>query len=376
MSRRIAAPLLAACLACAGIGAVTGCGPDAAQGVHSARGTSGGPAPVSPSPSDFGFAGRHLLIGLQCSRDSAQVVGIDPDSGAIVARRTFTVPPVPDKDACGDEAMLPRQLFDRDYERMAVQIPDEENDADHVGYVDASGKVHDLTGAPGSGFADKQPHETTPVFDRVDNQIWFLGDDDLDGQKVYSRDVTTGAMTDRGTLPNRYGIFVYQGHRKATNFSLYGGVWLANPSGTAMVSGSVDPTGESIEIKALVGGKDTEPTVTLADAASGCGPAGWLDDHTALCREIDYSGAGRTSNFYTITLSADYSRVTSVGGRILPDNDRDNTLVAIAGDGSEMIFEADRGATSEFYRVKPRPGATPVPAPAIPYDDYPIIEWR
>lgn len=370
MPRRIATPLLAACLACV----LSGCGSTAAGGAHPVRKTAAHPAPASPSPSDPGFAGQHLIIGVECGYDAVDVVGIDPDSGDVVTRRTFTVPPVPDRDGCG-EAILTRQLFDRDYERMAVQIHDEQNDADHVGYVDASGKLHDLTGDPGSGFSDKQPHETSPVFDRVDNQIWYLGEYDGD-QAVYSRNATTGARTDRGTLPNRYGLFVYQGKQHATDFSLWGGAWLADPSETAMVSQGIDPTGESIEFKAFVGGRDTEPTVDLPDAASGCGPVGWVDDHTVLCREVDYSRPpGRTSNFYTITLSADFSRVTAVGKRILPDNDRDNTFIAIANDGSEMIFEADRGDTSDFYRLKLQPGSAPAPTAAIPAD-YSILEWR
>jgi hypothetical protein len=316
-----------------------------------------------------------MIIAVNCTADPVEVAGFDPDTGKEVARRTFAAPRQDGYGGCGDGTRETRQLFDRDFDRMVVSIHDDRDGGDHVGYVDAGGTLHDLTGQQGSGFADQVPHELRPVYDRVDNQIWFTGTEIYDA-KVYSRDVTTGALTEHGTLKGKYGMFVYQGHQRATAFPLYQQTWLTNPANTALWDGS-DPTNHRLEFKALVNGQDTETTAEIPTDYSGCSPAGWVDDHTMLCAEIDYSGRARTANFFTISLADDFSSVKQVSDRILPDNDRDNKAVAIAPDGSELIFGAERGETTEYYRVTLAPDAQPRRVAWSPLPDaYGIVEWR
>lgn len=373
MSRRLTAVLLVASLT-PGLAA---CGsPARSKGGSSTRASRSVPvAPPSSSATAQSFTGRHMIIAVNCTADPVEVAGFDPDTGKEVARRTFAAPRQDGYGGCGDGTRETRQLFDRDFDRMVVSIHDDRDGGDHVGYVDAGGKLHDLTGRQGSGFGDQVPHELRPVYDRIDNHIWFTGPGTFDA-KVYSRDVTTGALTERGTLDGKYGLFVYQGHQRATAFPLYQQTWLTNPASTALWDGS-DPTNHRLEFKALVNGQDTETTAEIPTDYSGCSPAGWVDDHTMLCAEIDYSGPARTANFFTISLADDFSSVKQVSDRILPDNDRDNKAMAIAPDGSELIFCAERGETTEYYRVKLAPDAQPrtVAWSSLP-DGYGIVEWR
>jgi hypothetical protein len=79
------------------------------------------------------------------------------------------------------EDITARQIFNKNYTLMAVQIDDPATGSHHIGYLGRSGKVTDLTARAGGGAG---AHDYNPVFDPSGTSIWYINGDD---NQVYTQ---------------------------------------------------------------------------------------------------------------------------------------------------------------------------------------------
>jgi hypothetical protein len=329
-----------------------------------------------------------MIVAVKCVND-VQVIGIDIASGRLVAQRDFpltnqTIIGSADVNGasapCGD--VEPRQLFDSDYQRLAVTLQDPASNGQHTGFIDGAGKIHDLTGPQSGSFSSTVPHDDHAAFDRVTGEVWFTSTDSSGALRAYSRSAQTDVLADRGSLPNAYGLALAQGHARATNFELAGPTWAMNPSGTALEEDSIDPFGHSLKLQVLSGATWQHVGIALSDQQYDIQAFDWIDDHTLLCK-AEVAGATGNNNFVLVTLGSDY-RTANISPLILPPNERTDTPLALSPDRHELLFKGAQGNIETFYRVALTPGATPqqlpdlspLLEPSTANGPYQVIEWR
>lgn len=331
----------------------------AAAASATAAPNAGDPKPSSSSARDAGATGRFgagMLVAASCTDDGFALIGVDPDTGQKSAERVFVLPSgVKAAAECGSAGAGVRQMFDATYERMAVTI-EASDGGTHVGYLTASGKLHDLTGDQSDEFSTKLVHENDAVFDRINDQIWFQSDDG-----VRARDASSGKLLSyRGAVG--YQLFQGKGNVAEVDTPVDGN-FVVNPSGTAIASSLLDTY-----VAHLQGGKVTYSEVQLnARHEPVCYPIAWIDDRTVLCAKTDMAESAilRNDNVYFLKFSGDYSSVDSVSKDILPESDRDIVPIAVSPDKREMLFQAKRNGEAQYYRVSLKVGAKPSRLPEM-----------
>lgn len=205
-------PLVAGCG-----GGHDGSGSDA-KGAKATAGQRGGTKDVGQGSG--AFPDRGVIVTASCSVPasnpaSVTVTGWDPTTWKRTVSRTFTVPAEavvaeadevasPLVELCADNfpgvgtseegpravaVTRLRQLFDKDFSRMAVVLIDRETEATGVGYVDASGKLTKLSGEQGEDFGDT-PKEENAVFAQDGSAVWFTETDSSDHVRIAGRSVT------------------------------------------------------------------------------------------------------------------------------------------------------------------------------------------
>ncbi|AMW11486.1 hypothetical protein A4E84_19485 [Streptomyces qaidamensis] len=359
-----------------------------------------------------------MIVTASCSVPASNparvtVTGWDPTTWERTVSRTFTVPaeavvaeaddvasplvelcadnfPVAGASEDGPRAVAAtrlRQLFDKDFSRMAVVLIDRETEATGVGYVDTSGKLTKLSGGQTEDFGDA-PGEENAVFAQDGSAVWFTETDSSDHVRIASRSVAgdhevteqaggDGSYMDGAALalagdPVRglFGKEVRVSHdgRKATTFITGQGFTVADvPQRSALFkTDGVKTTGIPYE--------------------GDCYPYGWVDDETVLCgpRLGEAKDPERKNSFWTLDTSrldgtADLPKA-ALGDPIIPATDRKNTVRAISPDGKQLIFASLQGTRLEFFISAIAPGATPkkIAAPgadkALSVGD--VLEWR
>ncbi|WP_146192667.1 hypothetical protein [Streptomyces sp. A244] len=405
---------------------VAGCGgshddaaaPDA-KGTRAPAGQQGGSKSADKGSGDLPDKG--VIVTASCSVPASNparvtVTGWDPTTWKRTLSRTFTVPAEavvaeaedvasPLVELCADNfpvagtsddgpravaATRLRQLFDKDFSRMAVVLIDRETEATGVGYVDTSGKLTRLSGEQGEDFGDA-PREENAVFAQDGSAVWFTETDSSDRVRIASRSVSGDhAATEQGSGDGRYldeaglalagdpirGLFgkevrVSHDGRRATIFITGQGFSVADvPQRSALFK---------------VGGAKATGILYEAD----CYPYGWVDDVTVLCgpRLDEAEDPERRNSFWTLDTSrldgtADLPKGAkgALGDPIIPATDRKNTVRAISADRKQLIFASLQGTRLEFFVSAIAPGASPKKITAGGADKAlgvgDVLEWR
>ncbi|MEU3931203.1 hypothetical protein AB0E85_03975 [Streptomyces sp. NPDC029044] len=364
------------------------------------------------------FTDQGVIVTASCSVPASNPAGVtvtgwDPTTWERTVSRTFTVPAEavvaeaddvasPLVELCADNfpgvgtseegpravaATRLRQLFDKDFSRMAVVLVDRETEATGVGYVDTSGKLTRLSGEQGEDFADA-PREENAVFAQDGSAVWFTETDSSDRVRIASRSVSGDhAATEQGSGDGRYmdgaglalagdpvrGLFgkevrVSHDGRRATTFITGRGFNVADvPQRSALFK---------------VGGAKAAGIPFEAD----CYPYGWVDDVTVLCgpRLDKADDPERRNSFWTLDTArldgtADLPK-GALGDPIIPATDRKNTVRAISADGKQLIFASLQGTRLDFFVSATSPGATPKKITAGSADKAlsvgDVLEWR
>jgi hypothetical protein len=272
-----------------------------------------------------------------------------------------------------------RPIFDRDFTKVAVVIRDGSTKATHVGYVDRSGKLTDLTG-PADGFGPT-PYEQNPVFAPDGNSVWFTYPDSQD------RNVTHIGF--RPLTGDHQLVEQWRGEGKSLlTLNVMGtparGVLAdavhVSPDGRRMAAWENLVDGNIFDLPAQ-SGKLTKQTAANPVSLSPRGPTtcsdiiGWTDNHTVLC-----SGENKKYAHGTFVTQDVDTPTAPTSDPILPANDRQNVAQIISSDGKQFIFVSQQGEAKDFYVSATTPGGTPTKIQrggdfTLP-DTAMMVDWR
>ncbi len=403
-------PLVAGCG-----GGHDGSGSDA-KGAKATAGQRGGTKDVGQGSG--AFPGRGVIVTASCSVPtsnpaSVTVTGWDPTTWKRTVSRTFTVPAEavvaeadgvasPLVELCADNfpgvgtseegpravaVTRLRQLFDKDFSRMAVVLIDRETEATGVGYVDASGKLTKLSGEQGEDFGDT-PKEENAVFAQDGSAVWFTETDSSDHVRMASRSVTGDhAVTEQAGGDGGYMDGAGLALAGDPVRGVFGKEVRISPDGrraTAFITWQGYNVVDVPQRGALLKAGDVKADRMPFDA--DCHPNGWVDDKTVLCapRLGKAKDPKRKNSFWTLDASrldgtADLPK-GALGDPIIPATDRKNTVRAISQDGKQMIFASLQGTRLEYFVSAITPGATPKKITAGGADRAlsvgDVLEWR
>ncbi|MGW0990047.1 hypothetical protein ACWD46_28245 [Streptomyces sp. NPDC002486] len=401
---------------------VAGCGgghddadPDA-KGAKAAAGQQGGGK--NADQGSGAFPDKGVIVTASCSVPASRpasvtVTGWDPATWKRTVSRTFTVPAeavvaeaddvaTPLVELCADNfpvagpsedgpravaATRLRQLFDKDFSRMAVVLIDRETEATGVGYVETSGKLTKLSGAPSDDFGDT-PKEENAVFAQNGSAVWFTETDSSDHVRIASRSVAGDhAVTEQAGGDGDYMDGAGLALAGDPVRGLFGKEVRISPDGrkaTAFITWKGYNVVDVPQRSALLKVKGVKATGIPFDA--DCYPYGWADDSTVLCgpRLGKAKDPKRKNSFWTLDTSrldgtADLPK-GALGDPIIPATDRKNTVRAVSQDGKQMIFASLQGTRLEFFVSAIAPGATPKKITAGGADRAlsvgDVLEWR
>ncbi|WP_369183011.1 hypothetical protein [Streptomyces sp. Y1] len=418
--RRLAPPVAVAALV---LPLVAGCGGSSSQPDPDGHATAPAQDAAQKPPSaaavgDATFRDRDLVISAGCTVPASRpakvwVEGFEPGSWKKVASVEFTVPatavvgprsgtrlsalqdlcagnfprPPGGSDNASDNAFGPRirQLFDRDFSRLALVTTDDRTGASHVGYVDLKGTFTDLTGTA-AGFTST-PKEKDALFAPDGGSVWFTYRDPNGQDHVASRELAadhklteqwSGAPAAFGDLALTLGGNPLRG--------VTGGSVRFSPDGKRAV-GYVDGEGQNVVTVTASG-------LLKADGHAGaikdvdCRPSGWIDNHTLLCAPAA-NGSPKPpyqNNLWTLDLDRmnpnDNSNAKDGAGPVLlPATDRKNIPQAVSADGKKLLFRSFQGDQENAFVTDLVPGAqpqqvTPQEAATALGDVDVVLEWR
>ncbi|WP_371614079.1 hypothetical protein [Streptomyces sp. NBC_00454] len=408
----LALPLLAGCA-----GSDTTGTAGAAGTVPPSSGAPAGQNAAGGSTGDSTFRGKDLVISAGCTVPASRpatvwVQGFDPSTWKKTASVEFTLPAqvvidkrdheelsalyslcaesLPHEEPAGgtatsDAAFGPRvrQLFDRDFTKLAVVTADDRTGARHVGYVDRTGKFTDLTG-DGKGFATT-PKEQDALFAPDGGSVWFTHLDAARQQHIASRS-TSGShdITEQwaGEPPGTRDNILLLGGSPLRG--LLGPSPRFSPDGTR-VSDFVSARGLSVTSVTASGPLATKGALPLPDYE--CEPSGWVDNHTLLCAHRESGSTPKhLNNIWTIDVArlrpeASSQTTDGAGPDLLPMTDRANLPVAVSPDGKRLLFRSVQGKVEQPYVSALTPGAQPQlisaqdAATALGYGNV-VLEWR
>jgi hypothetical protein len=373
------------------------CGSSAQDGAA----TTGGGPPVGDAPSAE-FRDRNLVVTAACApgADGGWTVfvdGWDPESWTRESKAEFPVPAgvlateqqaeaaprvrsglaalcTPDprgplsrstRDGEGGAASvrLARSLFDRDFTKMAVVIPDRNSGASHVGYVDRKGSLTDLTAAQ-TGFG-ATPTEQWAVLSPDGADVWFTYRAD-GGWQVGSRPTNGDHQLTRRSATEVPDLPLFLVGNPARALVAYNVV--VSPDGRRY-SGWVPADNNDDDVFAVPSATAALTGATSKAADGGCaGAVGWLDDDTLLCP------IGVDDNLAAVAVD---STAGAERQPILPDNDRDNIGMVISPDGGHVVFLSVAGTERAYWITATRPGATPKKIEIAGLSGSAVfVEWR
>ncbi|GGM48626.1 hypothetical protein ACFFX1_45000 [Dactylosporangium sucinum] len=385
------------------VGALAACGSSDDDGAPGADAGSGSTAADGPGA---GFRDRNLLVTAVCSAGAnggwlVSVDGWDPKTWKHESTAEFPVPagvlateqqadaspkvrsglvalctsdpggPLSRSTRDGEDraasVRLVRSLFDRNFTKMAVVIRDGNSGASHVGYVDRSGKLTDLT-ATDTGFGST-PREQRAVLSPDGADVWFSYR--ADGTwKVGSR--STGAdhqLTQRSTgeVPDLPLFLAGDPVHALVAYNV-----VVSPDGRRY-SGWAPADNNEDDVFAVPSGTAALTDATPKVADNGCaGAVGWLDDNTLLCP------VGLDGNLAAVAVDGPKNTARQP---ILPDNNRSNIGMVISPDGGQVVFLSAAGTEREYWITATRPGATPNKVArtgefSVVGDAAVFVEWR
>jgi len=359
---------------------IAGCG-----GSEAGSSGSGGSSSSSPAIGDVNDA----LIGISCSDTAITLVALPAAGGPIAARRDIPlVDGVTPTFGCGSHPYAVRQIFNRDYTRMAVTITNSSDRSRHVGYVNVdSGKVVDLNADSTGDFAAAAQNDS-PVYDPASGNIWYLDRNESSGA-VLQRVSPVKAVGPDGGPPTTVGswggdAFVIEGTSgNLTGFTSSKQLPLPNPSGTADAeynsirpSLSLQTADEGKELLSIKGLDGLPSTEERGLPARGTVPLAWVDDSTLITATDISTTSNTTASAMQLFRFSDNLRSVLSTSPLIPDSDRTNVSPVVSPDHDSVIFISGRGNTAGIYRVKISSDAVePTPLPKTPVPAK-LLEWR
>ncbi|MEV4756098.1 hypothetical protein AB0J86_13440 [Micromonospora sp. NPDC049559] len=377
---RAGAVLLAACT----VVSLTACGSPGDD-----AGSGGTPSGAEAVGGDF--KRQDLLVSAVCSPGSGgggllQVDGWNPRNWRHEAHAEFSLPNTVKidraedsgsqtvtgladlcaPDPLGDAPISPdntsalvriRSVFDRDFTRVAVVVQDRATGATHVGYVDRSGKLTDLTG-PDQGFG-LTPHERNAVFAPDGDSVWFTYFEG-EGTSFGTGHIASRAVAGDHRLTNQWSGDFYPDLPLNVLGSPARGVLAdsvhVTPDGRRMIAWAEGLDNNVLDTPTQ-SGMPADETAKNARFIHCDEVVGWTDNHTLLC-------GNSTSNFYTVDTTArgedlPDNRPAGASDPLLPENDHENLGEVISPDGQRFVFVSSQGEAKDLYVAATKPGSTP-----------------
>ncbi|TDO66437.1 hypothetical protein EV651_1042 [Kribbella sp. VKM Ac-2571] len=247
----------------------------------------------------------------------------------------------PDSRISSGDILAVRSLFDRDFTKLAVVVQDPESMATHVGYVDRSSKLTDLTGPEDFG---NTPHEDNAAMAPDGNAVWFTSEVD-DTDRIASRAVTGDHKTDEQPIENVGESHLFVVGTPAT--AVVGGSARLSPDGKRLLA-----EGKLLQLPAdrrVIGPEmiGQAPSVSCGESGSAA-PIRWIDNDTVLC-----DGPG--GRFSTLDVAPN----AKPSAPILPANDHNNYVLGISPDGQRFAFLSVMESERHYYVSDLQPGSVP-----------------
>ncbi|MFC4110358.1 hypothetical protein [Micromonospora zhanjiangensis] len=242
------------------------------------------------------------------------------------------------------DVLAVRSLFDRDFTRLAVVIQDPQTKATHVGYVDRSSKLTDLTGQEDFG---NTPHEDNAAMAPDGSAVWFTSvveHKDQVARRTVDGDHQAVDQQPVETVGERH-LFVVG----TPGIAVLGNSAQLSPDGKRLLV--EDSLLERPTDRPFIGPDaiDKAPAAPCDSAKDGDAIA-WIDNDTVLCGS-SLSG----QRFSTLDLTPN----AKAGAPILPSNDHRNFVLGISPDGQQFAFLSVKGTARDYYVADLKPGTTP-----------------
>lgn len=327
-----------------------------------------------------------VVIGASCSDSLSmmggivQVAAFRPSTGEVVKQATISLPTgATTAYDCSDSAYLFRQMFDKNFERMAVSLYNRETGGNDVGYIDIeTGLVTDLD-AGRNDFVPAAQH-TNAVFNPADDSIWYTESN----QAIFAVDPSGGQARDTGARFKYAGqtkFVVVNGSPTITDWDSRD-IILPSPSGNVVAH-----YGDS---ETTLGGSDftfmsdatarTAQFVLKADdgrSPSRHVPVLWINEtHLITTVDISSMSAPAAQSLALLQTAPDHRSLFSYQ-LLLPQTDRHNFAPMVSPDGSTLMFISSRQQKAVLYTLNlGTKGAQPVESaiPSVPIGL--LIDWR
>ncbi|GAA2062200.1 hypothetical protein GCM10009801_05110 [Streptomyces albiaxialis] len=382
-------------------------------GSHASGGSKGSKDPEDPKGA---IPAEGVVVKAWCAVPANKPADViveawDPESWKQVATTTFTLPPTtvlteeednartPLADLCKGDVLTPsdtgtedegpkplaeprvRQLFNRDFTKLAVVLKDAETEGTRAAVVTpGGGKPTMVSKAGGSDFADA-PTEQHPVFAQDgSDRVWYMtkGEDE-DEPRILSAPAKPRGKGDSLSV-QRPGFTLAGDPASAITAS----VLRVSPDGRK-AAGFHEMQGMNVVDVPRRAGVQRDDDAPLRPIG-GCLPMGWTDGTHVLCgeRKMTEDDPARKNNFWTVDTTRlkkdEEPPEAAIGEPVLPKTSRKNTLRALSPDGRRMILTSRQGSVTEHFLTRTAPGSSPEKITAKGADKAlragQVLEWR
>lgn len=352
LARILAAGALALALSVSLAACTTGQGNTAASPSPTSVPTASLTTPTPSTTSDAPKSSGPVMVA--CQGETLVVQQVSLSTGSIQVLATFDdLPAYPPAASCGDSgtynSLRLRQIFSPDFSKLAVTFKDSTDNSSHVGWIDTSGNITDISKkiVTGADFA-AAPQHSNAIFDSVGKFVYF---DNTKVQYVWLDAALSPVKTQPVGPP-------------------FGTDYIA-PSGYVSDTDSLRESGRCWDLSSADGHSklflDTSEPIF-----------GWVGNRQAY----QLSG-GRLTLVPTAPNSAEYNSYVGApkgsgcnltGKPITPVSDFRISSAMASPDGLVTIFQATRGEESALYKVPTNGSSDPVKI----VDDLSgsvLIEW-
>lgn len=299
------------------------------------------PSLTTPTPSTTPDAPEPSgPVMVACQGDTLVVQQVSLSTGSIQVLATFdNLAAYPPTASCGDSgtynSLRLRQIFSPDFSKLAVTFKNSTDDSSHVGWIDTSGNITDITKkiVTGADFA-AAPQHSNAIFDSVGKFVYF---DNTKAQYVWLDEALSPVKT--------------------------------QPVGPPFGTDYIGPSGYVSDTDSLLGsgrcwGLSSADGRSQLFLATSEPIFGWVGKRQAY----QLSG-GRLTLVPTAPISAEYNSYRGApkgsgcnlrGKSITPVSDFRISSAMASPDGLVTIFQATRGEENALYKVPTNGSSAPV----------------